>query len=425
MDPWTTSAASLLPTKDGVLTRILASRWRNLWLSAPLNLDLGSLPADEKVQVSLISKILASHPGPARRFSVGEMNIQIDHRTIAVDAWLRSPVLNNIQELELHVLPTRRCTSLPASTFRFSATLQVVTVIFCHLMDSMVEKIHFPQLRQLGLDGVKISDAALHSIKAGCPRLEHLLFRGCDGLVCPRISSPSLRSIYMTLGDLIIEDAPSLETLIDLAQAGRFDVSVISAPRLETLGCLSHGRSDSKLVFGTTVIQNLCVVNFTTVVYSVKVLAITTRNLSLDEVINIMRCFPRLEKLYIKPSISTHKNYWRRKHHDFIRCSDIRLKTVVLKRYRGLRSEVNFASFFVLNAKMLELMRLECEQDNHDDPMFIAKQHSLLEVDKRASRGARFCFTTGCRCHFFNHTHINHILDLSISDPFECTCKAS
>ncbi|CAN6178545.1 unnamed protein product [Urochloa humidicola] len=407
---------SLLPTKAGVRTQVLSSRWRNLWLSAPLNIDLVSLPGDAQVQASIISKILASHQAPARRFSM-----RVDHGAATVDAWLRSPALNNLQELELHGFPVRTWPSVPAFTFRFSATLQVVTISFCRLLDSMVEKIHFPQVRQLELDRVKISDGALHIIIAGCPSLEHLLFSGCIGLVCPRINSPSVRSICMTRGKLIIEDAPSLVMLIDLALPGWSNVSVVSAPRLETLGYLSYGDNDSKLVFGKTIIQNLCAVSFATVVYSVKVLAISTYDLSLDEVVNLMRCFPCLEKLYIVPCISTNKNLWRRKHRDFIRCSEIRLKTIVIKCYYGTKSQVNFASFFVLNANMLELMRFECQEDN-DDPMFIAKQHRLLEVEKRASSGAQFCFITSRICHFYNRIHIEHVRDLSTSNPFECMC---
>jgi len=51
--------------------------------------------------------------------------------------------------------------------------------------------------------------------------------------------------------NLIIEDAPSLQRLLNLNPYNALRVSVISAPKLETLGCLG----EYKLVFGTTVIQ--------------------------------------------------------------------------------------------------------------------------------------------------------------------------
>jgi len=41
-------------------------------------------------------------------------------------------------------------------------------------------------------------------------------------------------------------------------------------------------------------------VSLTTVVHSVKVLALTQKHLSLDTVIDFLKCFPCLEKLYIK-----------------------------------------------------------------------------------------------------------------------------
>ncbi|KAF8731664.1 hypothetical protein HU200_015592 [Digitaria exilis] len=136
-------------------------------------------------------------------------------------------------------------------------------------------------------------------------------------------------------------------------------------------------------------------------------------------VLDMMRCFPCLEKMYIEFLRSGDRNSWRRKHRDVIRCFDIRLKTVVLKNYRGIKSHVNFASFFVLNAKMLESMTFEgaaCQNEK-----FIAEQHSLLELGKRVSKSAQFYFTV----HGFwdSHiTHIKHVHDLSITDPFECRC---
>jgi hypothetical protein len=89
----------------------------------------------------------------------------------------------------------------------------------------------------------------------------------------------------------------------------------------------------------------------------------------------------------------------------------------VLNDYRGIKSQANFATFFVLNAKMLESMTFECQRDSVTDG-FLAEQHHLLQLEKRASRCARFYFTTeSCRHEFL---HINHVHDLSISDPFEC-----
>lgn len=130
-------------------------------------------------------------------------------------------------------------------------------------------------------------------------------------------------------------------------------------------------------------------------------------------------------KLFFFPSFlfqclrSGDRNSWRLKHRDVIRCLDIRLKTVVLKNYRGIKSHVNFASFFVLNAKMLESMTFEGAACHNQK--FIAEQHSLLELEKRVSKRAQFYFKIR-RFWDIHLTHIKHVHDLSLTDPFECRC---
>uniref|UniRef100_A0ACD5U0V9 Uncharacterized protein n=1 Tax=Avena sativa TaxID=4498 RepID=A0ACD5U0V9_AVESA len=198
-------------------------------------------------------------------------------------------------------------------------------------------------------------------------------------------------------------------------------ISVISAPKLETLGSITDWCSNnSRVVFGSTVIQELRIDNLTTVVGTVKVLAIHMLNFNLDMLIGLMRCFPCLEKLYMKRSQSGEKNLWRRKHLNFLRSHEIRLKTVVMGWYRGIRAQVNFASFLVLNARVLESIRLKVARCDYNEEFF-EEQHRMLQMDKRASRGAQLCFTAACS-HDVEGIHDDDVSHLDLTDPFACGC---
>jgi hypothetical protein len=257
-DPILADIISLLPTKGGARTQILASRCRHLWRSASLNLDCDGdglarlgyhFPNDDHALAALIPRILSTHPGPGRRFCVPA--IYLLSRPAAVDAWLGSPTLDGLCELEFcHVHgyeKARSVPSLPASAFRFSPTLRIVILRKCHLPDSASQAPYFPQLNQLALNDVFVSETSLHSIIAGCPALECLLIQGSSGFRCIRINSLTLRSFGVSVGshptdelqfeELIIEDAPCLERLL-LRFITSLDVSVVAAPKLDTIGFL-------------------------------------------------------------------------------------------------------------------------------------------------------------------------------------------
>ncbi|OQU88847.1 uncharacterized protein LOC8084608 [Sorghum bicolor] len=323
----------------------------------------------------------------------------------------------------------------PASAFRFSSCLCVATLSHCHLSDDVAQALQFPKLKKLALQCVSISEDSLHSIIAASPVLECFLLRRSFGFRCVRINSASITSIGVDANDVhkrtvtcleefIVEDAPCLKRILYLQSSRRhtqLQISVISAPSLETLGRLSCP-DYCKLALGSMIIEpchikGFRITNLTSPAYTVKILAVCNFNLSLDVVIDLMRCFPCLEKLYIESYMGRDKNLWRRKHHNLIKCLDIRLKTVVLTNYRGIRSQVNFATFFVLNAKMLESMTFRCRRYLVTDGI-LAEQQRLLQLEKKASRCARFYFTTKICEH--NFMHINHAHDLSKTDPFEC-----
>ncbi|KAM0927586.1 hypothetical protein ACQ4PT_002774 [Festuca glaucescens] len=414
---------SLLPTKQGARTQVLASRWRRLWRSAPLNFDCRPYLFDEDARDAIISRILAAHQGPGRRFCAPVYHLQGDR----AEAWLRSPALDNLQELELCSYTFLPATPqpLPASAFRFSDTLRVATIGECHLTDSTVQALHFPKLQKLALKRVSISETSLHIMLAACPALECLLIKRSTGFRCVRINSSSLRSIGvegfsyqkgLEFLELVIENAPSLKRLLQLGLCDFLHISVISAPKLETLGYLSSG-SSSRLVFDSTVIQGFKVDSFTTTVCTVKILAVEMDALSLDAIIDLMRCFPCLENLYIQSNGPGKPNLWRRKHHNLIRSLGIRLKIVVWRRYRGIKSHVDFATFFLLNARVLESMTFEVD-DNDYNEAFFAQQRRTLQVDSRASRDARLRFTSDWSYHFIMDSSVH---DLDPADPFEKT----
>lgn len=72
---------------------------------------------------------------------------------------------------------------------------------------------------------------------------------------------------------------------------------------------------------------------------SVKVLAATHINLSLDKLIAFTKCFPCLENLYIKMSTIYSQltpevtNEWHHKYQSLIGTLDIHLKKIVLSTY--------------------------------------------------------------------------------------------
>uniref|UniRef100_A0A0E0AI38 F-box domain-containing protein n=1 Tax=Oryza glumipatula TaxID=40148 RepID=A0A0E0AI38_9ORYZ len=425
---------TLLPTKDAARIQALASRWRALWRSAPLDLDYTDLPTDE-AHARLITRILSGHRGPARRFSVDARHLVQRPDTVA--GWLRSASLDKVQEIRL-LAPEDACPSRwlpqpqplrqklpPASIFHFSSTLRVAALSRFRLSHEMAQSLHFPQLKLLQLQQIYVTDdESLHCFVAGCATLEALLLDRIYGLHGLQINSSSIKSIGVRSfsGELKIVDAPSLERLLQLGDCRLgLKVSVISAPKLETLGSFRRSGSFSKFDFGTAVIEVFHVVSLATAIQSVKILAVSNDDfVELNEVIDLMRCFPCLEKFYIEWLQTGGNNVGRRKRRNLIKCSDIPLKTVVVGNYHGGKSEINFATFFLLNARMLESLKLIIKGRNYGSKFF-TKQRRLLQMGRRASRQARVDFRSVDRDHqVFNH--VTGVQDLSTSDPFECQC---
>ncbi|KAM3198336.1 hypothetical protein ACQJBY_073469 [Aegilops geniculata] len=264
-------------------------------------------------------------------------------------------------------------------------------------------------------------ERALHGLLAGCPVLEGLLLEGCGGIDRLRINSPTLRSVavcdrYYTKG-IVVENAPRLERLIGADRPFTTPyITVISAPKLQILGSLVDDFSRFRLP--STVSQEMVADNLKMSMRSVKALHLTSCGPNLNSVIVFLKFFPCLEKLYITTSPqSAMENAYQLDPQDPIECLD-HLREIVLQCYVGKETDVNFAKFFVLHAKALELMKFGVNDVCTEE--WRADQYRRLQFDCRASQNARFDFRSDFSRRIAICFHDNQIL--SMADPFESSC---
>lgn len=259
------SIVSLLPTKDGARTQILSPEWRPIWRSAPLNHSLFDDPKNYNYEdlIGDISRIIFTHQGPGKLFVVPWFYHHYHPDILA--AWLESPALDNLEEIHFcHSFNVARRLpppALPESMIRFSACLHAATLSECSLPDNIAEALRFPNLEKLALIHVGISDGSLGRLISECPALEFFQLANCYGFHCVRINSVSLVAIgvhadpFSGIDEIVIQDAPNLKRFIFHHCTMNLQISVISAPKLEALGCDFHHNDSTRLTFGSTVIQ--------------------------------------------------------------------------------------------------------------------------------------------------------------------------
>ncbi|CAL5089876.1 unnamed protein product [Urochloa decumbens] len=387
---------SLLPTKDGARTQAISRRWRPLWCAAPLNLQVDyRLSGQERKYIIFATKILSNHPGPGRRLALPGFRLR--NRFAKIDGWLRSPALTGLQEIQLgYEIEDRQLPyPLPPSALRFAPTLSVAEFSCCDFPNEMAPLLDFPHLKKLALHNVNISDDALHGLLSACPVLESLSLDGNVGVACLRISSSTLKSIGFSIScywnrvdnpiklqELVIEDAPCLQRLLQLGpKVDPVTIRVMQAPKLEIVGVLSAGISKLEEMFG--------------LMRSVKILALDSLGPDLKSVVDFLEYFPCLEKLYITSHLQkSMKNARSYDPMNPIECLELHLQKVVVKNYCGMRPDVDFAKFFVLNAKMLKEMDFGVITNCNDK--WMDNQHRRLQLCNKASQGSRFAFGHGC-----------------------------
>ena len=186
----------LLPTKSAVRTALLSQRWRPLWRCVPLNLIVDSCLCDGDCKLmAAVSKILSSHPGPARRLDIRmfSTNCKVQPK---LDEWFLSPALDQLEELSFEA---GRCRSLSPSALLLMPTLRRASFSSCYLPQiNATPALLLPQLKQLDLFDVVILKKAMEHLLRNCTALEYLRLEQIHGIISLHIASTNLRWIYVS-----------------------------------------------------------------------------------------------------------------------------------------------------------------------------------------------------------------------------------
>ena len=115
--------------------------------------------------MAAVSKILSSHPGPARRLDIRMFSTKCKVQP-KFDEWFLSPALDQLEELSFEA---GRCRSLPPSVLCLMPTLCRASFSSCYLPQiNVTPALLLPQHKQLDLFDIVISKKAMEHLLHSC-----------------------------------------------------------------------------------------------------------------------------------------------------------------------------------------------------------------------------------------------------------------
>jgi hypothetical protein len=101
-----------------------------------------------------------------------------------------------------------------------------------------------------------------------------------------------------------------------------------------------------------------------------------------------------------------------------IQCLETQLKEIVLRNFTGSRQDVRFAKFFIMNARVLQLMEFRAPVRQNIKQWEANERRKLPKKSDRASKDAQFRYVYHT-CLFRNYEDTDCTHALTESDPFK------
>ncbi|XP_044959152.1 uncharacterized protein LOC123410296 [Hordeum vulgare subsp. vulgare] len=391
-----------LPFTEAARTAAFATRWRNVWRSAPLVLRDTDARVPEATRVATVARALADHPGPFRTVSL--FRCTAPSLDLELPEWPRILAAKGTENLAFQNKQTQPWTTLPplpADILR-CRSLQGLSLAYWKIPDDLpLAADAFPELRRLGLLWTDTSDQYIHRLLAASPVLEYLglVLKGKPERV--HVRSQSLRCLLLGLcnvEEVTVVDAPLLERVIFFkppyggTDCVRFKIS--SAPKLRVIGYLQPRIHE--LQIGDTIIKPDTMASPGTVVPSVQILAIKVNFGVFSEVKmlpSFLRCFPNVGTLHIEsvphdassvtadePTGEHHAKFW----HEASPVESLRLRVrkLFIHKFRGDQNEFEFLKYAAMNARELQALLVV----SPDEKSALALAHKVNEMATKLDR---------------------------------------
>ncbi|KAL4580144.1 hypothetical protein LXL04_016325 [Taraxacum kok-saghyz] len=392
---------SFIPTKDVVKTSILSKRWKNLWTSVS-NLDFddallykemdGQDPPNETSFMNFVDRVLLFCD--TLNINKFRLSCRVCFNPSRIHTWISSAILHNVHELDL-CLFTEDPFTLPQSIFSSISLTTLKIEMNCDLQ--IPSSITLPNLKTLHLSLITFPDDDLtQKLFAGCLALEDLVLLDCEwtNLKNVMISSSNLKRL--TIDDLpyfgppddpggckITIDTPNLALLkytgylsneiwlCGVSELMKADIRVqVLHERQKEVTChvvdLLKGLKDvnclriskhtiESLVFVGNLVVNLPVFQNLTHLE----LSMAIENSTIEALTKFLTFCPNLQSL----------NFTEGFQHDIclvendLTWSTLRLKTLILKNFRGNVAEICFVKCVLQHGNVSEKLNI-CWSEN-------------------------------------------------------------